>query len=171
MDFVVRVDRARQRIGRPAHDAPGSLIGQEWHSPRPTDSRDARGMGWGEATGWVTAIIAGAVAFVSYQQWQVARAKLLLDLFEKRFAVYLDARRLVSEAVQMGKFTDDAMPNEVLAKGRFLFGDEIVAELTKLQELCVRARMKDPAVTLEMGMWLDDFNVKVVPYLALTHRL
>ena len=105
-------------------------------------------MGWGEATGWVTAVIAAMVALISFGQWRIARAKLQLDLFEKRFAVYMDARRLVSEATQLGKFTDELLPNEVLARGRFLFGDDVVAELRRLHELSINVIMKDPRASL-----------------------
>ena len=43
----------------------------------------------------VIALLAAAIAF---GQWWTARQKLVLDLFEKRFQVYLDVRRIASEA-------------------------------------------------------------------------
>ena len=49
---------------------------------------------------YVTAFIAGVVAVIALLQWQTARAKVLLDLFDKRFAVY-DELYAVLPAVEM----------------------------------------------------------------------
>jgi len=50
-------------------------------------------------TALMTPTIAVAVAWVSFQQWKTARAKLNLDLFDRRYAVYrgaTDALRVVT---------------------------------------------------------------------------
>jgi hypothetical protein len=86
-------------------------------------------------SGVITAIIAIVVAVVSYRQWRTAQRKLQLDLFEKRFAVFMDARKVISELTQLGKVTDDGLPNEIIARAKFLFGPEVEALLSELHSL------------------------------------
>jgi hypothetical protein len=49
----------------------------------------------------------------------------------------MDVRKIVSEAGQLGTLNDKGLPNEVLARGRFLFGPEIRDDLEKLHRLTV----------------------------------
>ena len=44
---------------------------------------------------YVTAFIAAVVAVIAILQWNTAREKVLLDLFDKRFAVYDELRLIV----------------------------------------------------------------------------
>jgi hypothetical protein len=41
--------------------------------------------------GYITGVIAAVVAFISYKNWRVSRDKLKLDLYNRRFAVYVSA--------------------------------------------------------------------------------
>jgi hypothetical protein len=45
-------------------------------------------------------LVAAIVAWIAYQQFRLAREKFKLDLFEKRFAVYSAARKLLSIIAQ-----------------------------------------------------------------------
>lgn len=83
----------------------------------------------------VTASVAVAVAIVSFRQWQVARHKLQLDLFERRFTIFMDARSVISELTQLGKVSDAGLPNEIIARGRFLFGPEVLEIFQELHSL------------------------------------
>lgn len=86
---------------------------------------------------WTFATIAVVLfaALIALGQWLTARQKLVLDLFEKRFQVFMDLRRLVNEAVQLGKLTEPAAINEVLARSQFLFGEDINQPLRELFSL------------------------------------
>jgi hypothetical protein len=50
----------------------------------------------------VTAFIAAVVAFIAFLQWQTAREKVLLDLFDKRFAVYEELRSVMGRHLGSG---------------------------------------------------------------------
>lgn len=85
----------------------------------------------------ITAGVAIVVAVISWKQWDVAKAKLQLDLFEKRFGVFLDARRVLSQLAQKGMLDreDGGLPNEIIARGRFLFGPEVLDLLMEMHSL------------------------------------
>ena len=84
----------------------------------------------------LTIVIAGAVAWIGYQQHELAKEKFKLDMFEKRFAVYQGAQRFLTHILQEAKMeldkhsefrrdTQDAM---------FLFGQDIPEYLKQLDE-------------------------------------
>lgn len=90
-----------------------------------------------------TPAIALLAAVIGAMQWRTARQKLVLDLFEKRFQVFLDVRRIVSHSVQLGKLDDYGQMNEVIARGRFLFGDDINDSLKEMHALIVKLEVGD----------------------------
>ena len=61
-------------------------------------------------TTYLTALLTPTVAvigsLVAYRQWVLARNKLKLDLFERRFAVYEAARNLLASIMTSGKAKD-----------------------------------------------------------------
>jgi hypothetical protein len=84
---------------------------------------------------WALAAVGLLAAVIGGMQWWTARQKLVLDLFEKRFQVFLDVRKIASEAIQLGKLQQPGSVNEVVARGRFLFGEDIQAALVKVHRL------------------------------------
>ncbi|WP_155737525.1 hypothetical protein [Agrobacterium tumefaciens] len=114
-----------------------------------------------------TLAIGGVAGVIAWRQWRTAQDKVKLDLFDRRFAVFMDARRLVSEAVALGKITDQNLPNEVIARGRFLFGDEVLAKLGELHGLCTRLLTNDHHAPSQMSTWLDEFHDMMRPYMSL----
>jgi hypothetical protein len=97
-----------------------------------------------------TPVIALLAAVIGFGQWRTNRTKLALDLFEKRFAVFMDVRRIASEAVQQGKLTDWGLPHEVLARGRFLFGSEVQKALDDLGEMTARFNAGDASAAVQI---------------------
>ena len=91
-------------------------------------------------------MIATAIAFVAVAiaaaQWWNTRQQLVLNLFEKRFQVFLDVRKIASEALQNGRIDSTGLINEILARGRFLFGPELVEELKRLYPSSVNWRQR-----------------------------
>ena len=122
------------------------------------------------STALLPPVIAAGVAFVAYQQWVTARRKLSLDLFDKRFAVFMDIRKLASEALQLGALTDVAAPNEVVAKGRFLFGPEVEAELLVFHAACTKLEVRDPNATVLTEASFQRLTDLMRPYLTFSHR-
>ncbi len=117
---------------------------------------------------FVIALLAASIAF---GQWWTARQKLVLDLFEKRFQVYLDVRRIVSEATQLGRLEDAGLANEVLARGRFLFGSDVVKALEELHALTINLEMKEPSAAAELNKHFKAMVPLFESYLGMTQRL
>ena len=54
-----------------------------------------------------TLVVGLIVAYIALQQWLLARHKLRLDLFEKRYRVYEAAARFLSTIMSLADFNDD----------------------------------------------------------------
>lgn len=72
-------------------------------------------------------LIGASVVYIAWRQWRTAQDKIILDTFDKRFAVFMDVRRLASIYLQMEDLPphEISLPNDIIAKGRFLFGDDV----------------------------------------------
>ena len=90
----------------------------------------------------IATLIAAIVAWTGYQQHKLARDKLKLDLFEKRFAVYKGVQRFLTIILQEAKFdigqlfefrrdTQDAT---------FLFGSEIPEYINMIDSKALEMR-------------------------------
>jgi hypothetical protein len=78
----------------------------------------------------VTAFIAAVVAVIAFLQWQTAREKVLLDLFDKRFALYEEVRAVVGRHLTTGIDQPDIFSFAGAAsRAQFLFGPEVQAFL------------------------------------------
>src|SRR5580704_6695507 len=99
-----------------------------------------------------------AVAIAGMQWWN-GRQQLVLNLFEKRFQVFMDVRRIASEALQQNKITSKGLTNEVFARGQFLFGPELVAEFKKLHALAGALEVGQPGAAIALN---DHFD-KITP--------
>jgi hypothetical protein len=80
----------------------------------------------------LTALVIGLIAAgIAYRQYQVAQAKLNLELFEHRYALYEVIWDCLAAAL------DDRTPSTSIAiiipKARFLFGSEIAVWLETLE--------------------------------------
>jgi hypothetical protein len=84
----------------------------------------------------VAIIIAGFGAWIAWNQMRIARSKLQHDLFEKRFAVFEGARRLLLSIGREGSCSDQALQKYAIGTSDavFLLDDtlsEYVEELWK----------------------------------------
>ena len=83
---------------------------------------------WGLAlSGFLTPTIAFFAVYIGWRQFQTARTKLRLDLFEKRHAVYLQLARCLEEVVRFGD-ANSQLQQKFLSGTRdalFLFDSEI----------------------------------------------
>jgi hypothetical protein len=93
-------------------------------------------------------VIAGAVAAAALLQWWVARSKLRLDLFDRRYKVYEATRTLARDSVRYPAQIDRrlAVFNDETSNAEFLFDADVV---DYLQE--VRKRAADDDL-----LWLSD---------------
>jgi hypothetical protein len=126
---------------------------------------------------YVTAFIAAVVAVIAILQWNTAREKVLLDLFDKRFAVYDELRLIVSR----GGIDQTAIFEFKTAASRaqFLFGPEVQtflkereADLSReMVERTVQPRPspEDQRVQVaradRLSDFFKDFDQLVAPYM------
>ena len=84
-----------------------------------------------------TLLVAGAVAYVAWRQWRTAREKLVLDLFEKRLAVYEKVMEAAQKVRGPGRPADNEpfrLLHSARAEAEFLFGPEISEYIRQLIE-------------------------------------
>ena len=78
---------------------------------------------------FVALVIGAIAAFLTWRQYEVARAKLKFDLFDRRFAIFQQTWEILSEVVIRGTREKNyglATPfNDFLPQARFLFGKDI----------------------------------------------
>lgn len=121
---------------------------------------------WMQIAQLATTVVIGLIAaLIAWRQWRTARDKLKLDLFDRRLAVFMDVRKVVSEVTQIGKFSDLGLPNEIWSRSQFLFGPEIRAEITKFHDLCMDFGMRDPTASDSLDAWFKKFSKMVEPYM------
>jgi hypothetical protein len=125
----------------------------------------------GLTMGWFAVVIALLAALIAFGQLWTARQKLILDLFEKRFQVYLDVRRIASAGTQLGRLEDPGLANELLARGRFLFGRDVVKALEELHTLTINLEMKEPSAAAEINKHFKAMVPLFEPYLGMQQRL
>jgi hypothetical protein len=91
---------------------------------------------------FVTLIIGGIAGAITWRQYQVAKAKLKLDLFEKRYAIFQKAWLGIEDtSASVLKVADGrGWPtpfNVLLPEALFLFGKEIEDYLNELSALWI----------------------------------
>lgn len=108
----------------------------------------------------VTLLVGILVAFVAYRQWRVAHEKLILDLFDKRFAVYNEAREAVrsfwtplsfdpraaanDQSIYMAQMQRIATLHDVGRRAGFLFGDEVAARIKIVRDALIEGMPSTP---------------------------
>jgi hypothetical protein len=111
-----------------------------------------------------TLVLSVAVGIVAFQQWRVARNKLRLDLFDRRYEIYDATRRFLRDSVQDFAHIDQHLVefNDKTSNAEFLFDADVVNYLEQIRQ---RALNQD-------GVWLSDpdritaMTKTFVPYLG-----
>jgi hypothetical protein len=89
-----------------------------------------------QAAQWVIAAITAIfVAVVAFLQWRTAQQKAVLDLFDRRHAIYEIVRNAVSTMTGNSNTFDGGREVEfmqAMERAYFFFGDEVVAYLEQL---------------------------------------
>ena len=90
-----------------------------------------------------TVLVGCLVAFIAWQQWQVAHAKLRLDLFDRRYKIYDATRKFVAGIVSEATFSDAQLFTFYAgtSDAEFLFGSDIVDYLTEIRKRALDMRM------------------------------
>jgi hypothetical protein len=99
-------------------------------------------------TNFLTLIVAAIAVYIAYQQWLTARAKLNLDLFERRLPIFDATLKAAIFA-----YNDEETKNEALqgmtnlyAEASFLFKPEVEAYMRELSETIgeLKKHRRDP---------------------------
>jgi hypothetical protein len=119
----------------------------------------------------VTFVIGCIAARITYNQFAVAKAKLKLDLFEKRYSIFHQTWVILSETVSKGtkgKNYGLSTPfNNYMPEARFLFGPEIETYLREAVKKWIElsgyeaeddlsSRAKNAAKASEVRKWFFD---------------
>jgi hypothetical protein len=137
-----------------------------------------------------TLFLSVAVGVVAWLQWRVARNKLRLDLFDRRYKVFEATRKFLALILQNTTFDNSQFAEFDLAisDADFLFGDDVVRYLREIRQealdlrtsgkLLARARTDDEVTKRAQDehahlFWLNDqveAMTKVFsPYLSFGH--
>jgi hypothetical protein len=140
---------------------------------------------------WLTAFIALIVACITLLQWITARQKVVLDLFDKRFALYEELREVIGRHVTQGinSVEDIEKFTRAASRAQFLFGPEVTSFLEERrldlsravfafthppgpipEEQRQAAEDKYVARLDRLSNFFQDFDVLVAPYMKHTQK-
>jgi hypothetical protein len=90
----------------------------------------------------LASLIAIIVACIGYQQHLLAKEKLKLDLFEKRFSVYKGVQKFLSQIMQEGKLNLDHLRElqKATQEAEFLFDAEIPKYIGSIRSKALKLR-------------------------------
>jgi hypothetical protein len=120
---------------------------------------------------FLASAIALLAVVIAGMQWWNSRQKLVLSLFEKRFQVFMDVRKLASEVLQLGRVESKGLINEIVARGRFLFGPELNTELDKLGKLISELEAGRSSAAIEIMDHFKQVTPLFDPYLKMAQRM
>jgi hypothetical protein len=90
-----------------------------------------------------TLIIGVAVVVIAWQQRQIARNKLRLDLFDRRYKIYDATRKFLGTILREATFTDAELFEFYAGTSdtEFLFGSDIVDYLEQIRKRALDMRL------------------------------
>jgi hypothetical protein len=89
-------------------------------------------MAKGLPAAFVALVIGGVAAYIAWRQYKAAHAKIKLDLFDKRYAIFEAAWAFLSEPIQSELQGGPRSPfTNMIPRAGFLFGSEVEAYLNE----------------------------------------
>jgi hypothetical protein len=84
---------------------------------------------------FVTLIIGAIAAYIAWRQHETAKAKLKLDLFDKRYEIFEETWSYLSQAAKLAQNPDPFHPfTNIIPRAGFLFGSDIEKYLRTASE-------------------------------------
>jgi hypothetical protein len=116
-----------------------------------------------------TFFLSVAVGIVAWQQWRVARNKLRLDLFDRRYQVYDATRRFVRVSVQDNAHIDRHLSafSDETSNAEFLFDTDVVNYLEKIRQ---QAQKEGAAMWFSHPDRITETHFRRRGFLLLPHR-
>jgi hypothetical protein len=119
----------------------------------------------------VPIVIAAFGASIAFLQWWAARHKLNIDLFEKRYQVYVDLQRFAVAARDI-KCAELSEFNDILTRAKFLFGTDILGQLNVMHNsVCGIKSSGFPNAGKEIFEIFVGMNPLFKRYMKLTYKL
>ena len=89
-----------------------------------------------------TVVISLAITYIAWQQWQIARTKLRLDLFDRRYKVYDATRKFLAGILRDATFTDSQLFEFYAgtSDAEFLFASDVMDYLAQLRKRALDMR-------------------------------
>jgi hypothetical protein len=89
-----------------------------------------------------TLIVGLIVGYIAWQQWQVSKAKLRLDLFDRRYKVYDATRKFLAVIMREATFSDSQLFEFYAgtSDAEFLFDADIVDYLSQITKHAIDMR-------------------------------
>jgi hypothetical protein len=137
-----------------------------------------------------TFLVGCLVGFIAWRQWQVARGKLRLDLFDRRYKVFDGTRKFLAEIARSSHFENTHLFEFYadIADAEFLFGADVVDYLAEIRKRAIDMRthqkVYDPMpvgeersrhvqAEYDQLLWLGDQLTAMTktfsPYLSFSH--
>jgi hypothetical protein len=102
----------------------------------------------------LTPTIAGIAIVIAFMQWRTAHQKVVLDLFDRRIAVYdqlMAAQRMVMMKGDTLSGHEIDHIHGIRTKARFLFGDEITEALKDWHESLIELTVSADVLRMQAG--------------------
>jgi hypothetical protein len=99
------------------------------------------------------------VALVGYFQWRTAEQKAVLDLFERRYAIYEIVRKAVETMIASSHSFDQSRQTEfmdAMDRARFFFGDDVDKHLKELWQDIIEVRTADDITEVHTAKATND---------------
>lgn len=92
-----------------------------------------------------TPLIAIIAAYIAYQQYRTNKQKLKLDMYEKRFKVFLGLQTLLVHVLENGNVSDEALQYFQIStsESAFIFGKDISDYLKSIRDKSITLRKQN----------------------------
>jgi hypothetical protein len=108
---------------------------------------------------------------IAFLQWWAARHKLNIDLFEKRYQVYVDLQKF-AVAARDTKCAEISEFGDILMRARFLFGSDILGQLNVMHNsVCGIKSSGFPNAGTEIFEIFKGMDPLFKRYMKLTYKL
>jgi hypothetical protein len=121
--------------------------------------------------GALSPAIAGVAVYIALRQWLTNRHRVKLDIFDRRFRVFLEVRKILSSVIPEGSASSELFLNfrTSVAESYFIFGAEIESYLEEIYSHGIKLACADGQRRLPKEERAEDHDTKKVAEEINTH--